>query len=288
MFDEASQFMATTTAIHSPWTSECDLLQCVNCGGRLDVADAESLACQSCGRIFTSHEGILDVLQALDGNNKVAAEFYNGALWPRFRFWEWFTFVVNGGERRARSHILKHLPNLSGTRLLEVAVGDGANIALIPKDCRVFGNDISTVQLTNCRRRFPDRDLRLFLGAAECLPFRDNTFDNVLSVGAFNYFNDPLQALREMARVVKPGGSVIVSDEVPNLPNRMIGYWIGLPQLDRWIMSRLLHLGPDFADMVDRHRHLKLEPIVRAALEDWRIHSLWMKVGYCIVGRPKK
>jgi hypothetical protein len=67
----------------------------------------------------------------------------------------------------------------------------------------------------------------------------------------------------------------------------MIGYWIGLPQLDRWILSRFLHLGPEFADMVDKHRHLQLEPMVREVLSDWQIHSLWFSVGYCIVGRPK-
>jgi ubiquinone/menaquinone biosynthesis C-methylase UbiE len=230
---------------------------------------------------------VLDMLPPLKGNNRVAADFYNGPLWPRFRFWEWFTFLCNGGERRARRQVMKFLPNLSGTRLLEVAIGDGANLPLVPGDCQVYGNDISAVQLAGCRRRFPKRDLRLFLGEAETLPFRDHAFDNVLSVGAFNYFNDPLKALREMARVVKPGGLVVVSDEVPNLPNRMIGRWIGLPQLDRWIMSRFMHLGPDFTDMVDRHRNLKLEPIVREVLADWQIHSLWFRVGYCIVGRPK-
>ncbi|HEY7315013.1 MAG TPA: class I SAM-dependent methyltransferase, partial [Gemmataceae bacterium] len=195
--------------------------------------------------------------------------------------------MCNGGERRARRQIMKYMPNLSGTRLLEVAIGDGANVSFVPPDCQIVGNDISIVQLTNCRRRHPGRELRLFLGEAENLPFRDHSFDNVLSVGAFNYFNDPLKSLREMARVVKPGGLVVVSDEVPNLPNRLIGHWIGLPKLDRWIMSRFLNLGPEFTDMVDKHRHLQLEPIVRETLIDWQIHSLWFTVGYCIVGRPK-
>ncbi len=261
-------------------------MQCPDCGGHLEAAQ-EELACLVCRRAFPICEGILDMLKPLAGNNKVAADFYNGPLWPRFRFWEWFTFLCNGGERRARRQILKYLPSLSGTRLLEVAIGDGANVPLIPADCQIYGNDISTVQLANCRRNHPDRDLRLFLGEAENLPFRDHSFDNVLSVGAFNYFNDPLKSLREMARVVKPGGLVVVSDEVPNLPNRLIGYWIGLPKFDRWIMSRFLHLGPEFADMVDKHRHLQLEPMVREVLADWQIHSLWFRVGYCIVGRPK-
>jgi ubiquinone/menaquinone biosynthesis C-methylase UbiE len=227
------------------------------------------------------------VLGALTGNNKVAAEFYDGPLWPKFRFWEHFTFFLNGGARRARSQVLKHLPRLGGTRLLEVAIGDGSNLPLIPPDCEVYGNDISVVQLRDCRRKFPDRHLRLVLGEAESLPFRDHTFHNVLSVGALNYFDDPLQSLREMARVVKPDGLIVVSDEYPSLPNRMLGHWIGLPQLDRWILSRLMCLGDAFTEMVDRHRNLQIEPIVSQALADYRIHSLWGKVGYCVVGRPK-
>jgi ubiquinone/menaquinone biosynthesis C-methylase UbiE len=276
-----------TQTVPSTWIADCELLRCGDCGAALEPAGENALACTSCGRSFPIEDGILNTMGHLQGNNKVAADFYNGPLWPRFRFWEWLTFFCNGGELRARRQIIKHFPNLSGTRLLEVAIGDGSNLPLIPTDCLVYGNDISTVQLTGCRQRFPDRDLRLVLGEGEKLPFRDHTFDHVLSVGAFNYFNDPLRALREMARVVKPGGLVVVSDEVPDLPNWLIGRWIGLPQLDRWIMSSLMHLGPEFTDMVDRHRNLKLEPIIREVLDDWKVYSLWRNFGYCIVGRPR-
>jgi ubiquinone/menaquinone biosynthesis C-methylase UbiE len=282
--------MIAAQTLSNNWINECELLQCPDCGGQFEptsIGMQHGLTCLSCNRVYPIRDGVLEVLKILEGNNKVAADFYNGPLWPRFRFWEWFTFLCNGGERRARRQIMKCLPNLSGTRLLEVAIGDGANIPLIPADCQVYGNDISTVQLSNCRRNHPGRDLRLSLGEAENLPFRDQSFDNVLSVGAFNYFNDPLNSLREMARVVKPDGLVVVSDEVPNLPNRLIGHWISLPKLDRWIMSRFMNLGPEFTDMVDKHRNLKLEPIVGEVLTDWQIHSLWFTVGYCIVGRPK-
>src|SRR5579884_3977707 len=144
-------------------------MQCPDCGGRLEPSARtdSGLSCVGCQRVFPIREGILDMLKPLEGNNKIAADFYNGPLWPRFRFWEWFTFLCNGGERRARGKVLRHLPNLSGTRLLEVAIGDGANLPLIPEDCQVWGNDISAVQLADCRRRFPGRDLRLFLGEAE-------------------------------------------------------------------------------------------------------------------------
>lgn len=281
--------MATQTQTPpSTWIADLELLHCVSCQGRLEPTADDALTCTACGRAFPIRAGILETMESLKGNNKVAADFYNGPLWPKFRFWEWFTFLCNGGETRARRQVMRHLPPLSGMRLLEVAIGDGSNLPLIPKDCLVFGNDISTVQLAGCRKRFPKRDLRLILGEAESLPFRDHTFDHVLSVGAFNYFNDPLRSLLEMARVVKPGGLVVVSDEVPDLPNWMIGHWIGLPQFDRWVMSRVMKLGPEFTDMVDRHRDLKLEPIVREVLDDWQIHWLWRKVGYCIVGKPKQ
>ncbi len=278
--------MLTTETKPGSWAAECERLQCTDCGGALEAADG-ALRCVGCSRVYPIRQGTLDMLPALEGNNKIVADFYNGPLWPKFRFWEWLTFFCNGGERRARSHVLRHLPNLSGTRLLEVAIGDGSNLPLIPTDCEVHGVDISPVQVARLRERFPDRAVHLILGEAEKLPYRDRTFDNVLSVGAFNYFNDPLVALREMARVVKPNGLIVIQDESPSLPNWMIGHRIGLPGLDRWVLARFMHLGPQFADVVDRHRNLKLEPIIQEVLHDWQIHSLWYKVGYCIVGRPK-
>jgi ubiquinone/menaquinone biosynthesis C-methylase UbiE len=265
------------------------VLACIDCGGAIEPGSAESdsLRCSGCGRVFPIRDDILDLLPRIAGNNRIAADYYDGPLWPKFRFWERFAYLMNGGERRARAQVMRHLPDLSGTRLLDVAIGDGGNLPLVPEDCLVFGNDISTVQLLGCRRRFPRRGIRLVFGEAERLPFREATFDNALSYGALNYFNDPLGALREMARVVRPGGTIVVCDEVPDLADRMPGRKLGLPGLDRWILSRVMHLGADFTAMVDRHRGLQLEPIVREALDAWTIHSIWRGLGYCIVGTPK-
>ncbi len=270
------------------WADVLPLLRCPDCRRELRAGGPEALACSGCARVYPIREGFLDTLGELRGNNQVAAEFYDGPLWPKFRFWEFFTFFLNGGVRRSRRKVMRHLGELSGTRLLEVAIGDGSNLPLIPPDCEVYGNDISIVQLRQCRRKFPDRRVHLILGEAESLPFADQVFDNVLSFGAFNYFNDPLGALREMARVVKPDGRIVVSDEYPSLPNRMIGYWIGLPQIDRWFMSRVMRLGPKFTEMVERHRHMKLEPIFDQVLEDWKLESVWGRLGYVVVGRPKQ
>jgi SAM-dependent methyltransferase len=278
--------MMTTLAPAHSWAADLSILQCVDCGNDLEPAD-EALTCPICSRTYAVRDDILDVHSPYQGNNKAAADWYNSRLWPAFRFWEKFGFLLNGGDGRARRQILRHLPDVSGTCLLEVAIGDGYNVRLLPDDCRIYGVDISTVQLANCRKRYPERGLRLVLGEAETLPFRDHSFDHVLSVGGFNFFNDHVRALREMCRVVRPGGKVVVADEVPYLANILLGRRIGLRGLDRWILSKFMLLGNAFADVVDRHRDLKLQPIVDEVAGDWRIHPIWRGIGYCIAGQPR-
>ncbi len=106
--------------------------------------------------------------------------------------------------------------------------------------------------------------VRLVQCEAETLPFHDAQFDAVLSIGAFNYFNDPAGALREMIRVGRPGATIVISDEMPDLTDRMLGHKLGLPALDRWIVSRLMHLGDSFTAMVERHRNLDVRSITES------------------------
>jgi ubiquinone/menaquinone biosynthesis C-methylase UbiE len=269
------------------WSNETALLQCINCRSGLTLDAEPHFACSGCLRSYPVQRDILQAMGTLEGNNKATSEWYNSPLWPRFRFWEGLGFVLNGGDTRARRQILRHLPDLSKTRVLEVAIGDGFDVPLFPRDCRIYGVDISRVQLENCLRRNPDRDLHLALGEAENLPFRDDSFDHVVSIGGFNFYNNQLQALSEMVRVVKPGGLVVVADEVPYLANILVGRRIGLRWLDRAILSRFMLLGPDFADIVDRNRDLKIKPIVEQLPADWQFRTIWLGIGYCFFGHPK-
>ena len=88
-----------------------------------------------------------------------------------------------------------------------------------------------------------------------------------------------------MARAVRPGGTVVVSDEIPNLTDRMIFRKLGLPGFDRWIVSRMMKLGDDFTDMVERHRTLDVPAIAERVLPGCRYERIWMGVGYVFVGR---
>lgn len=273
-------------ATKSKWQAGAEHLWCNECHGKVQFESPQTLSCPACSRKYSIINQVLHLGTEYQGNNAIAAEYYNGSLWPKFRFWEWVAHLPRGGERKARNEVLRHLPNLSGTKLLDVAMGDGRNLPLIPRDCQVYGVDISRVLLEKSERDFPDRDLHLIVGEAEALPFPDNTFDNMFSLGALNHVNNPGQALLEMARVVKPDGMVVVADEVPDLPNRQIAHKLGLHKLQKWILSKVFFLGP-MSDVILEHTDLKIEPLVENALRDWKIHSIWGGLGYVIVGKPK-
>ena len=284
--------MSLTTAHVSTnpadWEADLERLRCVACeSGLAPDAAGTGLACARCGRAFPVRDGVLVVKDEPEADNRIARDFYNSPLWPKFRFWEKFFWVCNGGERRSRNVILRHLPSAENLAMLDVGVGDGVYLPWLPPSWSVTGIDVSTAQLAGCRARngSTGRALKLLLGEAESLPFRDGSFDVVLSIGGFNHFNDPERALREMARVAKPGAPVVVSDELPDLTGRMLFRKLGLPGIDRWIVARMLNLGYEFTDLVERHRDLDIAAIGRRVLNDSEYEMIWLKGGYLMTGK---
>jgi SAM-dependent methyltransferase len=266
------------------WTSDPGPLRCPRCHGPLRrTAAGFDCDAQACGASLPLSDGVLVVRDAPTDDNRIAADFYNSKLWPKVRFWERLFWVVNGGERRARDVVLRHLPKCPSLRLLDVAIGDGVYTSWLPEDWSIVGVDVSTTQLAACRRRNSGRNLRLVLGEAEDLPFRDREFDAVLSNGGFNHFNCPEAALREMARVAKPGAPVVVADEMPDFLD--LGHRLGLPGLDHWIASMLMSMGDDFAGLIERHRQIDIGGIGRRVLNDSRYETIWRGGGYLMVGK---
>jgi ubiquinone/menaquinone biosynthesis C-methylase UbiE len=228
-------------------------------------------------------EGILLALGELSGNNRIAQGFYNGPRFERFRFWENLFLLYAGGLKGARRQILRHLPLQQGS-LLEVGVGDGHNVRLLPEQVHVTGIDIALRRLAVCRRRCADRPLRLALAEGEHIPFESRSFDGVLCVGGFNFFSDPAAALAEMTRVTRPGGRIVVADEIPDFLRYGWGHRLRIPALDHWLMKRWF--GEEFRDMVLR---TKIDPdrLALEALDRPQIHRIWRGYGYCMVGSPR-
>ncbi len=102
-----------------------------------------------------------------------------------------------------------------GDAVLETSVGTGLNFKYLPRGVKLSGLDLSQEMLDNCQnnmRRW-GMEADLYLGNAESLPFADATFDVVFTAGGFNFFSDCTKAIREMIRVAKPGGYLMIEDE---------------------------------------------------------------------------
>lgn len=100
--------------------------------------------------------------------------------------------------------------------VLDVACGTGEFERLMlnehPKQ-QIVGVDISEKMLAIAQHKCHAYPNVLFhLAAASTLPFAINSFDVIVSANAFHYFDDPLAALGEMKRVLKPDGKVVILD----------------------------------------------------------------------------
>jgi len=97
-----------------------------------------------------------------------------------------------------------------GRDLLDVGCGSGLMMTLArDRGATVTGIDVAPGLLAVARDRLPEAGL--WLGDMERLPFADASFDAVVGVNAFQFAGDPLRALREAARVCRPGGMVAAS-----------------------------------------------------------------------------
>lgn len=110
-----------------------------------------------------------------------------------------------GQDPRWRRFLVSRLAN-EGGHVLDVATGTGLVAAeLLRSGFQVTGVDQSTEMLEGARRRFGDQ-VKLAEASAESLPFADAAFDHLTVTYLLRYVDDPGATLRELARVVRPGG----------------------------------------------------------------------------------
>ncbi|UGY91298.1 class I SAM-dependent methyltransferase [Streptomyces gobiensis] len=128
-------------------------------------------------------------------------------------------------------------------RVLEVAVGTGRNLPHYPVGTEVIGIDLSPRMLERARPRAATSATAVTLveGAAAALPFPDACFDTVVCVLALCCMSDDRAAVREMHRVLRPGGHLLLLDHIPStsFPVRVLQR-LAVPVLRR--LSSYYHL----------------------------------------------
>jgi demethylmenaquinone methyltransferase/2-methoxy-6-polyprenyl-1,4-benzoquinol methylase len=180
-----------------------------------------------------------------------------------------------GQDPRWRRFLVSRVEVGPRETVLDVATGTGAvaRELVAQKGCTVVGLDQSPEMLAEARRRAP-AGLTLMEGRAEKLPFPDAAFDALTFTYLLRYVDDPAATLRELVRVVRPGGTIAGLEFA--LPR---GVWrplwelyvrVGLPAAGRL-------LSPGWAEVGNF-----LGPSIRTFYERYpeeRLHELWWDAG---------
>ncbi len=172
-----------------------------------------------------------------------------------------------------------------GSRILDVGCGTGHLVAeLMRRGYEAWGVDFSDAMVRYAREHYdPDR---FQVGDIEQIPFLDNTFDGVMCLGVMEYLSRDEPALREMWRVLKPGGRAVITTPSSTCPFYYFDVafekvrFVARP-LVRFLRYRLRGkpLPPSNALPAVTHRRyyrpqwLKLMRLNRLEVEDWACHS---------------
>ncbi|WP_231573558.1 class I SAM-dependent methyltransferase [Thermopetrobacter sp. TC1] len=124
-----------------------------------------------------------------------------------------FTFgiIADSGRKRA----VRHINSLPPGRVLEVGVGTGISLPSYKPEHRITGIDLSPEMLAKARERVRKARLEnveaiLEMDAADMSAFEDDSFDVVVAMYVMTVVPDPVKVMKELERVCRTGGEVIV------------------------------------------------------------------------------
>ena len=175
--------------------------------------------------------------------------------------------ALQPGRRRA----LELLEPAPGERILEVGVGTGLDLNDYPRGCRVAAVDLSAAMMARARHRIGAADsprVDFLQMDAMRLAFRNETFDAVYVPYTINVVPDPLAVGRELVRVCRHGGRVL-----------MLNHFDGIPETSNTINAIVGRLAEKFSVnwhlRADRFvRELGLQPIAVESVNVPRLSSI--------------
>lgn len=124
--------------------------------------------------------------------------------------------LFGSATSRARRRSIELLAPRAGERVLLVGVGTGLDLPHLPRHANYAAVDLTPAMLRRAGRRAARIGLPIALAeaSASALPFDDEGFDAVVLHLILAVVPDPAAALREVARVLRPGGRVVVWDKM--------------------------------------------------------------------------
>ncbi len=159
-------------------------------------------------------ENMLNLIHLTGMENSLATQYRSASnLSARIRLHTLFSTSPDSWF----SWIYRNCAVRPGMRILDAGCGDGAlwkeNMDQLPPDIQVILTDISEGMIRDTRRSLTDPLGRFAFQACRCeaLPFPDSCFDLVTANHVLFYCEDPAEAVRELRRVLKPGGILIAS-----------------------------------------------------------------------------
>ena len=183
-----------------------------NCNASLSSID---------GKNYPIKNGVAQLIYPnnLDDQDAGSRDFYEGRA-DQYEDTLHLTFVTHGlDEYATRQSFIDKLYIKLGSKILEIACGTGRDSVLIADRVGPEGElhlqDISADMMRVCRNKLGNHHAvaSFALANAMYLPYPDKYFDGVYSFGALGEFSDQALALREMVRVCKIGGRIVVGDE---------------------------------------------------------------------------
>jgi phosphatidylethanolamine/phosphatidyl-N-methylethanolamine N-methyltransferase len=124
-----------------------------------------------------------------------------------------YDFIFNWIFAPGRAAAIHHLDLTRQHSVLEVGIGTGLNLPLYPATCRLTGIDLSQEMLDKAVERvqtltMPDVTLKVM--DATSMDFGENAFDKAVATYTISAVPDPVAVLKEMRRVVKPMGTIVI------------------------------------------------------------------------------
>ena len=184
------------------------------------------------GQVVVASDAATRALSVTAVENEFVERVYTDISW-------WYDLFFGPTLQVGRREALGRLPIRPGDRILEVGVGTGINACLYPPDCHVTGIDFSAPMLAKANRRITAHGVRnvelLQMDGAD-LKFEDDSFDLVYAPYVISVVPDPVQVTREMHRVCRPGGQVVVLNHFRS-ENRLMAW------AERVLSPLTVHIG---------------------------------------------